>query len=158
MTPLQRQTKETLFALGQRVRMLREVAGLTQEEFSNRCDISTSFASLLERGERSPSFETLLAIARTVGVPLSDLFQNKTGEERVSVTPLLQFARDADMSAPDIERFIAVGRAMFGLKNTGPENGTMPCSIPNCGRNVLAKGVCVKHYHQERRAKLSAAP
>ncbi|HYX92521.1 MAG TPA: helix-turn-helix transcriptional regulator, partial [Myxococcaceae bacterium] len=41
-------------------RSLRERRGMTQEDFAQRGGISISFASLLERGERSPSYETLV--------------------------------------------------------------------------------------------------
>jgi transcriptional regulator with XRE-family HTH domain len=153
MTTPARHLRESLLALGQRVRMLREVAGLTQEEFSKRCQISVSFTSLLERGERSPSFETLLAVANAVGVPVSDLFQLTNENERVRLTPLLEFAREADMSSVDVTRFISVGRAMFGLLEPR-DSSEATCSVPSCGGSLLAKGLCAKHYHQERRTRI----
>ena len=58
--------KEQLVMLARRVRALRESLRLTQEEFATRCGISVSFASLLERGERSPSYETLVDVAKSL--------------------------------------------------------------------------------------------
>src|SRR5881628_1274405 len=52
--------KSQLVALAGRIRHMRERRGLTQEDFAAACGISVSFASLLERGERSPSYETLV--------------------------------------------------------------------------------------------------
>jgi transcriptional regulator with XRE-family HTH domain len=64
-----------LQGLARRIRALRERRGLTQEDFAARCGISVSFASLLERGERSPSYETLLQVASALGLPPSELFR-----------------------------------------------------------------------------------
>lgn len=49
--------------LGARIRALREERGLTQEKFADRIDSTQKYVSQLERGERSPSWETLVAIA-----------------------------------------------------------------------------------------------
>src|SRR5690242_14439846 len=68
--------QESLKALARRVRALRESLSLKQEELARRCGISVSFVSLLERGERSPSYETLLLIAKALEVPVQELFRD----------------------------------------------------------------------------------
>jgi transcriptional regulator with XRE-family HTH domain len=151
-----RAEKRSLLALGRRVRGLRESLRLTQDEFATRCGISVSFASLLERGERSPSYETLLTIARALEVPVSDLFR-----EGITVEPadpshsrLLDFARKAQLSRQQVDRFIAVGHAMFGLEREPGLERTSRCAVEGCGREVLARGLCAPHYHRARRARL----
>jgi len=153
-----RAERESLEALGRRVRGLREALRLTQEEFARRCGISVSFASLLERGERSPSYDTLLTIARALEVPVADLFREGPTAEvaDASHARLVDFARRAHLSRQQVERFIAVGRAMFGLE---PERGDGPqksprCAVEGCDRPVLARGLCAPHYHRARRARL----
>jgi transcriptional regulator with XRE-family HTH domain len=42
---------------------LRKERKLTQEQVATRCGISQKYLSELERGEKSPSWETLVAIA-----------------------------------------------------------------------------------------------
>src|ERR671914_379353 len=69
-----------LQGLARRIRALRERLGLTQEDFATRCGISVSFASLLERGERSPSYETLVDVSEALEVPLSELFRDVATE------------------------------------------------------------------------------
>ena len=49
--------------LGARIRALRDARKLTQEVFADRIDISTKYVSQLECGQRSPSWETVVAIA-----------------------------------------------------------------------------------------------
>jgi len=49
--------------LGARIRALRTARDLTQQEVGDRVGLSQKYVSELERGRRSPSWETLLAIA-----------------------------------------------------------------------------------------------
>src|SRR5688572_31274911 len=72
--------QESLKALARRVRALRESLSLKQEELARRCGISVSFVSLLERGERSPSYETLLLVAKALEVPVQELFRDRSEE------------------------------------------------------------------------------
>ncbi len=146
-----------LLALGRRVRRLREGLRLTQEEFARRCGISVSFASLLERGERSPSYDTLLTIARALEVPVAELFREGPAMEsnEPSHARLVEFARRAHLSRQQLDRWIAVGHAMFGLE---PERAggdlAARCAVEGCDRPVLARGLCAPHYHRDRRARL----
>jgi transcriptional regulator with XRE-family HTH domain len=49
--------------LGARIRSLRSARGLTQEAVAARTDLTQKYVSALERGERTPSWGTLMAIA-----------------------------------------------------------------------------------------------
>lgn len=151
------QNELSLSSLGRRVRSLREGRNLTQEEFARTCGISVSFASLLERGERSPSFETLLAIARALEVHVAELFREGGTLEahEPSHARLIEFARRAQLSRQQVERWIAVGHAMFGLEpeRSGGDRAAR-CAVEGCERPVLARGLCAPHYHRDRRARL----
>src|SRR5262245_58819895 len=91
---------QVLAELGQRIRSLRERLGLTQEAFAERAGISVSFASLLERGERSPSYETLVQLARALDLSLAELFGAKPGhpDEEPSAGRLIEFAKRARLT------------------------------------------------------------
>jgi transcriptional regulator with XRE-family HTH domain len=150
---------EPIAALGRRVRALRESLRLTQEEFAKRSHISVSFASLLERGERSPSYDTLLQIARALEVQASELFRDGPAPDAQdpSHARLLEFARKAHLNRSQVDRLIAVGYAMFGLEpeQRGRAQRQQVCSVEDCARPVLAKGLCGPHYHRARRARLT---
>lgn len=63
--------------LGQRIRelrTLRRTGRVTQEDLAERADISVSFLSMIERGERAPHIETLARIAEALEVELAELF------------------------------------------------------------------------------------
>lgn len=52
----------------------RERAGLTQEELAERSGLYRTEISLIEREGREPRLGTLLKLADSLGIPLSDLF------------------------------------------------------------------------------------
>lgn len=54
--------------LGQRVRISRMAAGLTQERLAERINVSTSFVGHIERGTRRLSVETLHRLCVVLGV------------------------------------------------------------------------------------------
>ena len=59
--------------LGERVRQSRQSAGLTQEELARAANIGRVTLIRLERGEQSPRFKTLNAIASALGIRARDL-------------------------------------------------------------------------------------
>jgi DNA-binding XRE family transcriptional regulator len=150
------ESKLQLIALGRRVKALRESLRLTQEEFAKKTGISVSFASLLERGERSPSYDTLFTVARALEVPVTELFRDspQLDAHDPSHVRLLEFAKKAHLSRAQVDRYIAVGHAMFNVEPLEPGEQVQKCAEEGCERPVLAKGWCAPHYHRERRKRL----
>ena len=60
-------------AIGQRVRNLRRMLGLTQAELAERVGIAASFLGHIERGTRVLSLETLMALCAALSVTPNDL-------------------------------------------------------------------------------------
>lgn len=147
-----------LQGLARRIRALRERRGLTQEDFAARCGISVSFASLLERGERSPSYETLLQVASALELPLWELLKLEDAQDS-GAHRLEAFVRSRRLSRPDVDRLLAVAEVMFSEASPAVEEAPppepAPCGEPGCGRPVLARGLCTAHYHRERRRRAS---
>ena len=76
--------------IGDKLRRLRLQRGLTQEELANRCELSKSFISLLERDLTSPSLDTLSDLLETLGSDLPTFFADRNeklvfGEEDIFV-------------------------------------------------------------------------
>ena len=59
---------------GERVRELRTVKGLSQEELSFMAGVHRTYLGGIERGERNPSLKNITALAKALEVTLSDLF------------------------------------------------------------------------------------
>lgn len=55
-------------SLGKIVRDLRKKKGWTQEDLAGELDVAASWISLIERGKKNPSLETILRIAVALDV------------------------------------------------------------------------------------------
>lgn len=104
--------------LGRRIRELRtqRTEKWTQEDLAERAQISVSFLSMIERGERMPHVETLAAIASALDVSLSELFvgtDRDPSQVEELVRPLTEFARARRLSRTDVEKLLGVARALF---------------------------------------------
>jgi len=60
---------------GKRLRYLRRDRDLTQEQLAELIDLSVNAISLLERGRTSPSFETLVKLAKALNVDVGELLK-----------------------------------------------------------------------------------
>ena len=74
--------KGSLRALGDEIRARREERGLSQERLADLAGLHRNFIGLIERGQRNPTFFTLLAIARKLGLPLSELVASAERREK----------------------------------------------------------------------------
>ncbi len=69
--------------IGEKLRQLRQMRGLTQEEMADRCELTKGFISQVERDLASPSIATLTDMLECLGVSLSDFFSDKGNEKNV---------------------------------------------------------------------------
>lgn len=88
-------------ALGRRVRHLRKEAGLTLDQASSACGLSRAALSRIERGEMSPTYDSLCKLATGYGVDLAMLVSGRRpAEGAVAVT------RAGGGAVQETERFI----------------------------------------------------
>lgn len=59
---------------GDAVRAARMELGLSQEDFAERCAVHRTYMGAVERAEVNVSFANIAAIARALGVKVSELF------------------------------------------------------------------------------------
>jgi len=59
--------------LGKEIRDKRKAAEFSQEKLAEKANLSTVFISRVERGKESPTVDSLLKIARALGVRVRDL-------------------------------------------------------------------------------------
>ena len=64
-----------LVRLGRRIRSLRTVAELTQEQAAERSKLDVKHWQDIEAGRTNPTVATLHGIAKAVGVKLAELFE-----------------------------------------------------------------------------------
>lgn len=82
---------EVLEAVGPRLRELRRQQGSTLAELAATTGISVSTLSRLESGQRRPTLELLLPLARAHQVPLDELVDApRTGDPRIRPRPIVR--------------------------------------------------------------------
>lgn len=73
--------------VGRRVRELRERQGLSLRALAERCGLSGTAISQIERGETSPTVSSLHLLATALGVSIADLFRDDGQAAAVFVRP-----------------------------------------------------------------------
>ena len=68
--------------IGNKLKQLRILKGLTQEELADRAELSKGYISQLERDLTSPSIATLMDILQCLGTSIGEFF-NEEPEEQV---------------------------------------------------------------------------
>jgi len=68
--------------IGAKLKELRVLKGLTQEELADRAELSKGFISQLERDLTSPSIATLMDILQCLGTSIGEFF-NESPEEQI---------------------------------------------------------------------------
>ncbi|CAA9423474.1 MAG: Transcriptional regulator SCO1200, Xre-family with cupin domain [uncultured Quadrisphaera sp.] len=85
------QATQVLASVGPRLRALRRQRDTTLTDLAIETGISISTLSRLESGERRPTLELLLPLARAYGVTLDQLVDAPpTGDPRVTLRPITQ--------------------------------------------------------------------
>ncbi|MCW2912773.1 MAG: putative Xre family DNA-binding protein [Actinomycetia bacterium] len=82
---------DVLQAVGPRLRALRQQRGATLAQLSRTTGISVSTLSRLESGQRRPTLELLLPLARAHQIPLDELVDAPaTGDPRIHPRPIIR--------------------------------------------------------------------
>ncbi len=132
---------------GRRLQALRVERALTQEQLAEAAQKSTEHISFLERGERSPSFETLLDLARILEVTVAELLDEPVASgdalvealevalpvaplpEPVQPTPAVQEQRHSDL-----ERLNAAMQGLREMQSLADEYGINDILQDNGGK------------------------
>ena len=129
---------------------LRREKRITQDELAELIDKTTDYISLLERGERSPSFEVLLNLAEALSVSASYLLSfSKSGEspilldtliaEPISpsiVEPVEEAVTTEDERISDAQRLETARKSIQELQSLAHEYGISDIFQDNRGKTL----------------------
>lgn len=65
-------------ALGLRIKELRGLKGMTQEDLAEAVGVFRTYMSRIETGAGNPTFSVLLALAKALGVAIGELLDQPT--------------------------------------------------------------------------------
>lgn len=84
--------------VGRRIREVRESLHLSREKFCEKCDISASFLSDVERGKKSLTAKTIHKICAACGVSADYIILgHETGANKDAVIEMLNVFDDSQM-------------------------------------------------------------
>jgi XRE family transcriptional regulator, regulator of sulfur utilization len=97
---------------GKRVRAIRR-AGITQEDAAERAKIHPKYLGEIERGEKRPSFEAIVALADALGTSAAAFFhfENEESNERALRKKIDALIGDA--SVEELQRVYRLLRALL---------------------------------------------
>ena len=82
--------------IGKKIKRLRILNNLTQEELASRWDLTKAYISQLENALTSPSIATLVDILEVLGTNLNEFFSSDTVFEKIIFTKEDYFSKDYD--------------------------------------------------------------
>ena len=94
-----------LKSIGQRIRVLRKDAKLTQAQLSEKVNISVYYVGEIERSEASPSLTTLDDIANALGVTIGEMFPSK---QEIPSEIIKDITTMLTVKPPDVEDLILI--------------------------------------------------
>jgi len=77
-------------SLGNQIRKYRKDKKLNLVQLAERCNISPSFLSQIERDQANPSVTTLYSISETLGVSMANMFSEPDGQSGMASRALVQ--------------------------------------------------------------------
>lgn len=143
--------------IGQKLKELRVMKNLTQEELADRAELSKGFISQLERDLTSPSIATLLDILQVLGTDLPDFFQ-ETSEEQIVFHDSDYFEKTDDNLGNKIEWIIpnAQKNIMEPIRLTLAPGGSTYPDNPHEGEEfgyVLSGSITIHIGNKKYKAK-----
>ena len=83
--------------LGKRIRYLRNLRGVTQQELGEKADLNYKYLGAVERGEKNASIDNLAKIAEGLSVELHELFivKDQVEDTRVLKKKIDEFLKAA---------------------------------------------------------------
>jgi transcriptional regulator with XRE-family HTH domain len=70
---------DVLIRFGQKLRQVREQAGISQEKLAQLAGLHRTYVSSVERGKRNISLENIDRLARALGLPMARLVSDPEG-------------------------------------------------------------------------------
>ncbi len=102
--------------IGEKIKIARTEAGLSQEKLADLCDISLSFLGHIERGTRKMSLETLVSLCNTLNLSCDYLLMDEMPENDVMIQSIAATVKKH--GTYQYERFITIIKALAEISDT----------------------------------------
>jgi transcriptional regulator with XRE-family HTH domain len=102
--------------LGRRIRTLRTVKGLTQQELGNKADVDYKFVGEIERGNMNPSFKVLVKISRVLDIELPEIlrFEQETSDSKELQNRITKILKD--LPVEKLQNVLMLLRVLYPIR------------------------------------------
>lgn len=110
--------EELELSIGQRIRLARQRAGLTQEDLAAQISRTAESISNIERGLQEPNIRTMQSLAKALDIPVTEFFEFADDSSSPDERRQLEFQlRDIGRRLSDRDLFIAVAQLQAFLQS-----------------------------------------
>ena len=146
-----------MLSIGGKLKELRILKGLTQEELADRAELSKGFISQVERDLTSPSIATLMDILQCLGTTIGEFF-NEAPEEQIVFEKNDYFIKEDPELKNEIQWIIPNGQenAMEPIRLTIGVGGSTCTDSPHEGEEfgyVLSGSILIHLGNRTYKAK-----
>ena len=71
--------------IGERIRQQRESLGFNQSELGKKVGLTSGAISMIEKGERKPSYEIIIKLSEVLGVT-TDFLMGRSDENKIEIS------------------------------------------------------------------------
>lgn len=107
--------------VGERLKVFRKLAGLTQEQLARKANIDAKYVGDLETGRKAPSFEVLEELLRVLDVEPYEFFAFSLKPSKGSREPDEAVLSDLVRRAGPADRRLMADLLKAVLRSRGPE-------------------------------------
>lgn len=93
---------DLLTSLGEKIRMYRKMANLSQEKLAERASVSVYYVGEIERGEASPSLSVIQDLAKVLGVKIMDLFDFPDENNKEIIDEIIKLMKRKEWEGKDL--------------------------------------------------------
>lgn len=100
--------------IGARIRAARIIQKLTQEEASEKCDITSSYYGNIERGDKKMSVETLIKVAKGLNISTEELL---FGDVKDECTEAHEFLKEVQrtVNTEHFSKYLTIMKAVASI-------------------------------------------
>lgn len=103
-----------LLKIGEKIRKIRKLQGLTQEELAEKCGLSYKYLGEIERGEKNTGVLNLFKISKGLSLSVGEIVNIESGDDKEENHLKIEFLHLlSDKNTQELRKALNVLKAVF---------------------------------------------